>query len=153
MCLCMWYRTERGIILQMDWQALSSESHFKTAVAVREALQHGDLETANEGIEELIDAMSRAERRAARSQLVRLMTHILKWKAQPEKRSRSWLSSIYQARDEIQQIQEETPSITDDELRKMWDRALRSAIRLAEIETGLADLKPKVSWREAFEIE
>jgi hypothetical protein len=49
-----------------------------------------------------IEAMGRTEKRAVKSQLIRLMLHIIKWKCQPEKRSASWTISIRSARREIQ---------------------------------------------------
>jgi hypothetical protein len=74
----------------MDWQQLAASSHYQTAVSIGEALRTGDVENAAVGVQELIDAVARSERRALRSQLVRLMMHILKWIAQPEKRTPSW---------------------------------------------------------------
>jgi Domain of unknown function DUF29 len=73
----------------MDWQKIAVESHYLTAVGVKEALEAGDIHAALQGIDELIDAMRRSEQRAVRSQLVRLMMHILKWQVQPTYRSPS----------------------------------------------------------------
>lgn len=70
-----------------NWQELATISHYQTAVAVREALLVGDKDDAMQGIEELIDALARADRRALRSHLIRLMQHVLKWRLQPERRS------------------------------------------------------------------
>lgn len=64
----------------MDWQELSTSSHYKTAVAIGDTLKDGNVEEAKNGVEELIEALSRSEKRALKSQLVRLMVHILKWK-------------------------------------------------------------------------
>jgi len=61
-----------------SWEDLASQSHYQTAVAVRDALGRGDAASANEGIEELIEALSRSERRALKSQLVLLMAHVIK---------------------------------------------------------------------------
>src|SRR5450432_3997469 len=96
----------------MKWQDLSATSHYQTAVAVEEALERGEIDDAKAGIQELIDALSRSEKRALRSQLIRLMLHIIKWKTQPERRSVSWCVSILSARREIEDIQEDTPSLT-----------------------------------------
>lgn len=94
----------------MNWQRLSTNSHYQTAVAVQNELRQGHTDEAAAGIEELIDALARSEKRALKSQLVRLMVHVLKWKEQPDQRSRSWAASISNAREEIADIQEETPS-------------------------------------------
>jgi hypothetical protein len=71
----------------MDWQELSSTSHYQTAMAIKQALQRGNVQEAITGIEELIEALSRSDKRALKSQLIRLMMHIIKWKSQPKKRS------------------------------------------------------------------
>src|SRR5437868_1003968 len=111
----------------MKWQELSTTSHYQTAVAVEEALDRGDVADAKLGIQELIDALARAERRALRSQLVRLMMHIIKWKTQPERRSTSWCVSILSARREIEEIQEETPSLHRSVINGLWDKCFQAA--------------------------
>ena len=63
----------------MTWQQLTASSHYRAAVAVREALARGETAHASQGLEELIDALSRSEKRALRSQLIRLMSHVIKW--------------------------------------------------------------------------
>src|SRR5271165_4266255 len=108
----------------MNWQEQASSSHYRTAVAIREQFRAGHLGEAAAGLEELIDALSRSERRALKSQLIRLMAHVLKWRLQPEQRSRSWAASIRSARKEIREIQEETPSLSDDVIKAMWGTCL-----------------------------
>jgi hypothetical protein len=119
-----------------DWQHLAVESHYRTAVGVKEALEAGDHDEARRGIDELIDAMSRSDRRAVRSQLIRLMQHSMKWRGQPERHSPGWAATIAHARDEIADIQEETPSMTDAVLKGMWEHRFQRAKRYAERETG-----------------
>ena len=45
----------------MDWQKIAVESHYLTAVGVKEALEAGDIHAALQGIDELIDAMRRSD--------------------------------------------------------------------------------------------
>ena len=134
----------------MNWQTLSSDSHYKTAVAIRSELKLGHVDEAAKGIEELIEALSRSEKRALKSQLVRLMLHIIKWKSQPEKRSRSWVASIKDARDEIADSQDETPSLNTAVIETLWDKAFVIAKRDAEAEMGKKSELQSVSWEEAF---
>lgn len=82
----------------MNWKELAMTSHYQTAVTIRNELKQGHIEESILGIEELIDALSRSERRALRSQLTRLMMHIIKWRIQPKCRSRSWLITIENAK-------------------------------------------------------
>lgn len=134
----------------MNWQELSSTSYYKTALAVKDELQQGHLHEAMIGIEELIDALSRSEKRALRSQLIRLMLHVIKWQAQPEKRSLSWVASINNAREEILDIQEETPSLTDKVIQTMWDKCLVIAKRDAQAQMNKATAIQQLTWQEVF---
>jgi Domain of unknown function DUF29 len=136
-----------------NWHQMAVESHYRTAVGVKEALEEGDLDGALRGIDELIDAMSRSDRRAVRSQLIRLLQHIIKWRGQPERRSTSWAATIAHARDEIFDTQAETPSITDDVLREMWDPCFQRAKRYAERETGRPMPIDTLSWHDVFETD
>ena len=137
----------------MNWQELSSTSHYKTAVAVKNEIQTGNIAEAMTGIEELIDALSRSEKRALKSQLIRLMMHIIKWQTQPEKRTSSWIASIQDAREEIADIQEETPSLNDTVIRTLWDKCFTIARRDAEAEMNRKTQLQSLSWQEVFDDE
>jgi len=132
------------------WQELATASHYRTAAAVREALRSGDVQEATQGIEELIDALSRSERRALESHLIRLMQHVIKWKYQPERRRRSWQNTIANARESIAEIQEDTPSLTNEVIQGIWERALRKAHREAESELDMPIPSMSLEWDEVF---
>jgi hypothetical protein len=140
-----------GEQITMNWQTLSSHSPYQTAVAIKRELEEGRIAEATQGIEELIETLSRSERRALKSQLVRLMLHIVKWKSQPERRSLSWAASIADARDEIADIREETPSLNEAVILSLWDKALVMAKRDAEAEMGRAAAVAALTWAEVFE--
>jgi hypothetical protein len=103
------------------------------------------------GLEELIDALSHADQRALEHHLIRLMQHIIKWKVQPERRSRSWVAIIHNAREAIRELQEDTPSLTDDRIRHRWDACLSNAHREAEGELNRGIPGTELSWGEVFE--
>lgn len=134
----------------MNWQTLSTDSHYKTAVAIRSELERGRVDEASKGLEELIEALSRSDKRALKSQLVRLMLHIIKWHSQPERRSWSWVASIKDARDEIADIQEETPSLNNAVIESLWDKAFMMAKRDAEAEMGRESDMQSLNWQQAF---
>ena len=136
---------------KVDWNDLIATSEYETLVAIRDAVRDGDLDHALEGLEELIEAVASDKRRAVRSHLRQLMAHILKWKVQPQRRTRSWSVSILNARQEIEDILEGKPSITEDDIRDMWDDAFRQATRLAEAETGLNVSISELTWKEVFD--
>lgn len=137
----------------MTWKDQSAQSHYLTAVAIRDSLKAGAVQEATAGIEELIDALARSEKRALKSQLVRLMAHVLKWLGQPEQRSYSWVASIETARSEIRDIQEETPSLTDEVIKTLWDRAFAQSKKQAQGEINQKIEISALSWEEVFETE
>lgn len=139
--------------LGVNWARLSAESHYQVAVEIERALLQGDFDEAEAGIKELIHALGRSEKRALKSQLIRLMSHVVKWKTQPERRSYGWVAAIYNAREEIADIQAETPSLTGDAIREMWEASLRVATREAEGETNQRSNVLSLSWQEVFDEE
>jgi hypothetical protein len=135
----------------MNWQTLSTASPYRTAVAIKQEIEEGRIAEATIGLEELIEALSRSERRALKSQLVRLMLHIIKWQTQPERRSLGWIASIEDARDEIVDIREETPSLNEQVVQELWTRAFIIAKRDAEAQMGRRTKIETLTWTEVFE--
>jgi hypothetical protein len=135
----------------MDWKASAADSPYRTAVAVEAVLRRGDRDDARVGLQELIDALSRSDKRAIKSQAIRLMTHVIKWQAQPSHRSRSWAATIEDARAEIADIQEETPTLTRTAIEAMWERCFQAARRDAEAELNQEIHLAALSWADVFE--
>jgi len=136
-----------------NWEELATASHYLTATAVQTLLQQENWAEAKEGLDSLIAAMGRSEKQAVRSQLVRLMSHIIKWKCQPEKRSSSWAVTIFSSRNEIADSQDEVPSINRIYLESVWEKCLARAVKLAELEMGRRTDLSSLSWEEVFEDE
>jgi hypothetical protein len=137
----------------MNWQQLAATSHYQTAVSVAETLAAGDVAEASAGLQELIDAVARSERRALRSQLVRLMVHILKWHCQPDKRTPNWSVSIYQAREEIASIREEVPSLNREAIEAIWTTCFRTAKKQAQAEIRERIRTAILTWNDVFEMD
>ncbi len=133
-----------------DWKELVTTSHLETVKAIQHELEAGNLDEAEEGLELLVESMSKQARRSVQSQLVRLMKHIIKWKVQPERRSVSWAVSIANARYEIEEEQEFEPSITDEVIRGMWARAFKQAKKEAELDMQKQSTIETLSWDEVF---
>jgi Tfp pilus assembly pilus retraction ATPase PilT len=136
---------------KIDWEMMAVNSHFQTAEAAQSLLQQGETEEAQVAIQALIDAMSRSERQAVKSQLTRLMMHIIKWKTQPNKRSRSWIITIIDARDAIEESQEEMPSLNREFIESLWEQCFVKAKRKAEAEMNCKSNIASLTWQETFE--
>jgi hypothetical protein len=100
-------------------------------------LRAGQLDRLDVGhlIEEL-EAMAGKLRRELKNRVRVLLAHLLKWQAQPKRRSRSWAATIAELRDQIDALLEENPSLRRD-LEEFARGAYPRAVRLAAIETGL----------------
>ncbi len=133
-----------------NWKELVTTSHLETVKEIQRELEAGNLDEAEEGLELLLESMSKQARRSVQSQLIRLMKHIIKWKLQPERRSVSWAVSIVNARYEISEAQEYEPSITDEVIRGMWARAFKQAKKEAELEMQKQSTIETLSWDEVF---
>jgi hypothetical protein len=136
-----------------DWDMMAVNSHYQTATAAQALLEQGSIESAKAALQSLIDAMSRSERQALKSQLIRLIMHIIKWKSQPELRSRSWVVTILDARDAIEESQEEMPSLNRAFIESIWQQCWLKAIRKAEAEMNHKSAVSDLTWKEVFEDE
>jgi hypothetical protein len=140
--------------MKRDWELLTATSYADSVAELREAVEEQDWDEVKQGLDLLFEAMSQESRRALKSQLVRLMAHILKWKLQPERRSRSWVLSILDACDKIEDIREDKPSLTRQFIEKeLWETCFQRAVREAEVETGLKVRVDHLTWEEVFETE
>jgi hypothetical protein len=87
-----------------------------------------------ENIAEEIESLSRHDHRELRSRLEVLLTHLLKWQYQPQRRGSSWCDTIVNQRREIELVLEDSPSLLkkvqdEDWLRRVWIRAKAQARR------------------------
>jgi hypothetical protein len=101
-------------------------------------LRAGQLDRLDlEHLLEELEAMTGKLRRELKNRLRVLLAHLLKWQAQPRRRSRSWAATIAEQRDQIAALLEESPSLRHD-LQEAARSAYPRAVRLAAIETGLS---------------
>lgn len=89
-------------------------------------------------LREEIESLGKSDKRALRSQLTRLLMHLLKIKYQPEKQnnSNSWKNSTIEAKREIKYLIEDSPSLKN-ELKKLFNGSYEDARQDASKETGL----------------
>ncbi len=89
-----------------------------------------------ENIAEEIESVGKSERRTLESHLSRLMTHLLKWQQQPERRGNSWTATIGGARMEVADVLGENPSLKPH-IAEMISKCYRRARVAATEETGI----------------
>ena len=138
----------------IDWQEMVATSHLDTLLAAKRLLDEKEYEEAQTALDVLYNSMANSERRALNSQLIRLMTHILKWRYQPDRRSTSWVRTIVNARQEIRSLQEYTPSFTREYMEALWRRNQEAATAEAKAEMNLSrndNFEPEtITWDQAF---
>jgi hypothetical protein len=134
----------------------TTEAQYETDFAawadeMAAALRAGRLDEVDlENVAEEIEGLARAERRAVRSQLQRLMMHLLKYKIQPERAGKSWQNSIESARDKIRDELEDSPSLRrhlEGSLERVYRLAVAQALREArQGEKGRKPLPEHCPW-------
>lgn len=102
-------------------------------------LRRNDLENLNtEYLAEELESLGRSQKRKLRGHMVIRLQHMLKWDYQPEKRSRSWYSSLRNSLSEMNERMELNPSLgTKEFLVQSMTDAFPRARREALGETGL----------------
>ncbi|RKZ36936.1 MAG: DUF29 domain-containing protein [Gammaproteobacteria bacterium] len=89
-----------------------------------------------EHIAEELESMSRSEKRELISRLTVLLAHLIKWKFQSIKRSRSWKNTILIQRIDINELLADSPSLRY-EIEQKIKIAYEKAKLNAEDETGI----------------
>lgn len=87
-------------------------------------------------IAEEIEDMGKSDYRALKSALTQILVHLLKYRYQPAKRTRSWLVSIGKQRIKMEDILRDSPSLKP-QLPQMLIASYDPAVRLASLETGI----------------
>lgn len=101
---------------------------------------------------EEVEDLGKSERREVKSRMAVLLTHLLKWRFQPEARSLSWTATIAEQRARIRDILEDSPSLARYP-ETVLAREYRLAVLKAASDTGLSlDAFPEISPFTAEEI-
>ncbi|MDO9247750.1 MAG: DUF29 domain-containing protein [Phenylobacterium sp.] len=96
-----------------------------------------------ENLLEEVESLGRQERSELRSHLVILLTHLLKWRFQPQRRSRSWALTVAEQRGEAQRVLRENPS-----LKPQIDGLIRDAYETARLRAARETRRPKTAFPE-----
>lgn len=105
--------------------------------AQADLLRHGklaELDVVN--LIEEIEEMGKSQQRELGSRLIVLITHLLKWQFQPDKRSRSWEATLRAQRYELNTLLRQNPSLRS-RLNRTVAEVYKVAVDTAWGETGL----------------
>jgi hypothetical protein len=85
-----------------------------------------------ENVAEEIESLGRSQKSQLTSRCDVLLTHLLKWKFQPERRGTSWISTIGEQRRRIHVVLRDSPSLrptVPSVIRDSYDYAAKQAAR------------------------
>ena len=98
-------------------------------------------------LSEELQIMGRSEKRELSHRLTVLLMHLLKWKHQPLRQCKSWIVTIYEQRQELEDVLSDNPSLKHN-FDEHFSKAYSRAVSKASVETGL-DAKffaPQCEW-------
>ena len=84
-----------------------------------------------------IEGLGDSARSELRSRLAVIVLHLLKWRHQPLRRSRSWSLTLEEQRAQVEDLLDENPSLRS-QLPTVMAKAFRAGVAAAAEETGLA---------------
>ena len=120
-----------------DLAGLYDEDFCEWTRRSAELLRAGRFEQADiEHIAEEIEDMGKRDLKELNSRVRVLLSYLLKWQLQPEKKSRSWERTIASQRTELGQLLEDSPSLRvriQPNLRHIYQKS----VQLAVLDTGL----------------
>src|SRR5258708_34195053 len=95
---------EKSVLYERDF--------FAWARQQAAALRSHDRETLDfDNLAEEVEDLARKERRELRSRLMRILAHLLKFRFQPGRRSRSWEATLQTQRDAISGVLADSPNL------------------------------------------
>jgi hypothetical protein len=107
---------------------------LETMSALAAEGRYADMDFPN--LSEYLADMAKRDRREVFSRLVTLITHLLKWEFQADRRSRSWLGTILEQQRELRQLLES--GTLHDHAVAVLPKAYAEARKQVVVETGLA---------------
>lgn len=124
-------------VLESTTRALYEQDFFAWTARNAELLRAGRLDEADIAhIAEELEDMGKREKRELESRLRVLLTHLIKWRIQTERRSGSWKATIGTQRKDIARLLRTMPSLRNalrEDLPEVYEEAVEAAVR----QTGL----------------
>ena len=88
-----------------------------------------------ENLTEFLESMARRDRREVVSRLMTLIAHLLKWRYQPDRRTRSWRATVTTQRKRLELLLS-SRTLRDHAAAELKD-VYHSAVQIAADETGI----------------
>ncbi len=88
-----------------------------------------------ENLAEEIEGFGKSQARELSKRYYRLLTLLLKWEFQPEKRKGGWRATVIKQRDGLHDVLEDNPGLVPQRQRR-FQRAYATARQVASAETG-----------------
>ncbi len=104
-----------------------------TAALIRAGKWH---EVDAESVAEEVESVGASEYRAVSSAVYQILVHLLKWRYQPHRQSRSWQASLVEHRNRVPRGLRRAPSLVR-EIPTMIMEEYPAAYRKASVQTGL----------------
>ena len=96
---------------------------------------------------EEIESVGASEKREVRSRLALILQHLLKWRYQPDLRSRSWENTLFVQRRDLLALFEDSPSLRPFAAsERVLSAAFANGRQAAERETGLLNITDVCPW-------
>jgi hypothetical protein len=123
--------------LEANRESLYKTDYLKWIQTTVEKLRLQDYSSIDwENLIEEIEDMGRSERKSLKSNLIVVLTHLLKWQYQPDFRSGSWKGSIVEHRRRIREALKDSPSLKPY-LEEVFAQCYWDAVEQASAETEL----------------
>jgi len=113
-------------------RTLYDEDFYRWANRTAELIRTGRWDEIDAcSLAEEIESLARRDKREVINRLSILITHLLKWQVQVERRSRNWRSTIFEQRSRLLRVLEDSPSLAiqlDEFIATAWPAAVRKAV-------------------------
>jgi hypothetical protein len=127
---------------------LYHRDYYTWALGQGQALRARKIEALDwENLAEEVESLGRSEARELESRLEGLLLHLLKWRYQPNKRSRSWRLTVREQRRRVERVLNQNPGLKPT-LAENLTAAYEVALLMAARETRLEEptFPPECPW-------
>jgi uncharacterized protein YeeX (DUF496 family) len=128
---------KEAIMNEAITNATYEQDYYTWLIKSAELIRQGKFSEVDiENVAEELEGMARSDKRQLVNRFAVLLSHLLKWKYQPERRSKNWERTIKEQRKRILLLLKESPSLKHGIEEKLSD-AYEIAVLSAASETNI----------------